>query len=154
VRSGRLADHARIVFGRCGRPVREHRNSVQLAVGNAEIGPVDPERCADLFLEKLPDRTAVHAVENLTVDVPVIQRVIRRALADREHRREIRDAAAHPIPVGQPFRRIAHRRLRHTGLMSHGMAERRILFAVRTELGPHLDDRHVVREAVLLDAEV
>ena len=67
---------------------------------------------------------------------------------------EIGDAAAHSVPVGQPFRRIAHRRLRYTGLMGQGHAQRRALFAVRAEFGPHVDDRQVVAQAVLLDAKM
>ena len=113
-----------------------------------------PERLADLLLEELRDRAAVHAAQDLAVDVAVVQRVVGRALADREHRHEIGDAATHAVPVGQPFRRVADRRLRNAGLVGQGHAQRRVLFAVRAELGPHLDDRHVVAEPVLLDAEV
>ena len=92
--------------------------------------------------------------QDLAVDVAVVERVIGRALTDRKHRLQRGDAAAHTIPVRQPVGRVADRRLRHTRLVRQRMAKGGGLLAVLPELRPHLHDRHVVTELVLLDEQV
>jgi hypothetical protein len=127
---------------------------VQLAVGDAQVEAIDSQRLADLVLQELANRPAVDAAQDLAVDVAEVQRVVGRSLADGVDGLQRRDAARHPIPIGQPVGRVADRRLRHAGLVCERVAQRCRLLAVLSELRPHLHDRHVVAEAVLLDQQV
>ena len=71
-----------------------------VTVGNSSARP--PLGAEDVaMLEDLGRRAgaAVDTAQDLAVDVAVVQGVVRRALADREHRREVRDAAAHAVPI-------------------------------------------------------
>src|SRR5690606_1508184 len=81
VRSCGLADQSGVVFGWRRWRVRQHGDAIQLAVGHAQVSAVDAKRLADFILQELRDRATVHATQDFTDDMAVIERVIRRSLA-------------------------------------------------------------------------
>ena len=93
--------------------------------GTPRKRPLILQRLANLVLQELADRAAIDTAQDLAVDVAVVQRMVGGALADREHRCQVGDAAAHLVPVGQPVWRVTDWRLRDTGLVAKRVTQGR-----------------------------
>ena len=104
---------------------------------------VRAERFRDLLAEERADGAAVDAPHELTLEVPLGDRVVPDRGPGLPPRRLLGQVRADLVPLVQVRRRERRVETRQPGAVTHHVAHEHAVFAARRELGPVLRDRRV-----------